>query len=119
MNTRDVVILVEKLIELTQKNIISWQISKNTPSLSSMEQFDTIYSTFYLNQNIRVYKYFYRYYKDEDEFYWLEDYRLETFDNFNNTLYVFPKTQNVVDLLNAVMYQNSNIEDFYKNLMGN
>ena len=28
------------------------------------------------------------------------------------------KTQNTKDLMDAVMYQNSKIEEFYKNIMG-
>lgn len=118
MNTKQVVELIEKLIELTQKNIISWSVSDMLPSLSDMEKVDTVFSVEYLGQNLRVYKYFYRFYRDEDEFYWLEDYRLETYDMYNNTLYVFPKTQNIKDLMNIVMYQSSKIEEFYKNIMG-
>ena len=118
MNTKEVVALVEKLIELTQKNIISWSVSNIQPTLSDMEKVDTVFSVEYLGQNLRLYKYFYRFYRDEEEFYWLEDYRLETYDMYNNTLYVFPKTQNVKDLMGAVMYQSSRIEEFYKNIMG-
>ncbi len=118
MNTKEVVALIEKLIELTQKNIISWSVSNIHPTLSDMERVDTVFSAEYLGQNLRVYKYFYRYYRDEDEFFWLEDYKLETYDMYNNTLYVFQKTQNIKDLMNTVMYQNSKIEEFYKNIMG-
>ena len=118
MNTKEVVALIEKLIELTQKNIISWSVSNIQPTLSDMEKVDTVFSVEYLGQNLRLYKYFYRFYRDEEEFYWLEDYRLETYDMYNNTLYVFPKTQNVKDLMGAVMYQSSKIEEFYKNIMG-
>lgn len=118
MNTKEVVALIEKLIELTQKNIISWSVSNIQPTLSDMEKVDTVFSVEYLGQNLRLYKYFYRFYRDEEEFYWLEDYRLETYDMYNNTLYVFPKTQNVKDLMDAVMYQSSRIEEFYKNIMG-
>ena len=118
MNTKEVVALIEKLIELTQKNIISWSVSNIQPILSDMEKVDTVFSVEYLGQNLRLYKYFYRFYRDEEEFYWLEDYRLETYDMYNNTLYVFPKTQNVKDLMGAVMYQSSRIEEFYKNIMG-
>ncbi len=118
MNTKEVVALIEKLIELTQKNIISWSVSNIQPTLSDMEKVDTVFSVEYLGQNLRLYKYFYRFYRDEEEFYWLEDYRLETYDMYNNTLYVFPKTQNVKDLMGAVMYQSSRIEEFYKNIMG-
>lgn len=118
MNTKEVVALIEKLIELTQKNIISWSVSNIQPTLSDMEKVDTVFSVEYLGQNLRLYKYFYRFYRDEEEFYWLEDYRLETYDMYNNTLYVFPKTQNVKDLMGAVMYQNSKIEEFYRNIMG-
>ena len=117
MNTKEVVALIEKLIELTQKNIISWSVSNIQPTLSDMEKVDTVFSVEYLGQNLRLYKYFYRFYRDEDEFYWLEDYRLETYDMYNNTLYVFPKTQNVKDLMDAVMHQNSKIEEFYKSVM--
>lgn len=118
MNTKEVVALIEKLIELTQKNTISWTVSDMLPSLSDMERVDTVFSAEYFGQNLRLYKYFYRFYRDEEEFYWLEDYRLETYDMYNNTLYVFPRTQNVKDLMGAVMYQSSKIEEFYKNIMG-
>ena len=33
MNTKEVVALIEKLIELTQKNIISWSVSNIQPTL--------------------------------------------------------------------------------------
>ncbi|MGE4444885.1 MAG: hypothetical protein AB7E37_07960 [Candidatus Altimarinota bacterium] len=117
MNSKETINLIEKLIELTQKNVIKWEISNMYPMLSDMEKFDTIFSTDYLGQKIRVYKFFYRHYRDEDEFYWLEEYKLEIFDEQNNTLFNFPIVPNIKDLLNAVMYQNSNVEDFYKNLM--
>lgn len=118
MNTKEVVALVEKLIELTQKNVINWSVSDRYPSVSDMEKIDTVFSTECLGQNLRVYKYYYRHYKDEDEFYWLEDFKLETYDTNNYTLYVFPKTQNIKDLMDAVMYQSSKIEEFYKSVMG-
>lgn len=117
MNTKETINLIEKLIELTQKNVIKWKISNMYPMLSDMEKFDTIFSTDYLEQKFRVDKVFYRHYRDEDEFYWLEEYKLEIFDEQNNTLFNFPIVPNTKDLLNAVMYQNSNVEDFYKNLM--
>jgi uncharacterized protein YdiU (UPF0061 family) len=118
MTTRDTVILIERLIELTQNKIISWNISDFYPSLSSMENHDTIFSAEHLNQKLRVYKYFYRHYIDEDTYHLLEGFRLETFDQFNNTLFRFPETNNIKNLLDAVMYQKSNIEDFYAKLMG-
>ena len=118
MNTKEVVALIEKLIELTQKNIISWSVSNIQQILSDMEKVDTVFSVEYLGQNLRLYKYFYRFYRDEEEFDWLEDYRLETYDMNNHTLYVFPKTQNEKELMGAVMYQSSKIEEFYKNIMG-
>lgn len=117
MNSKETINLIEKLIELTQKNVIKWDISNYYPLLSDMEKSDTIFSTEYLGQLIRIYKFFYRHYKDEDEFYWLEEYKLEIFDNQNNTLFNFPSVPNTKDLLNAVMYQKSNVEDFYKKLM--
>lgn len=117
MNEKETVNLIEKLIELTQKNIIKWKISDKYPILSDMEKFDTIFSADYLGQKLRVYKFFYRHYRDEDEFYWLEEYKLEIFDQQNNTLFNFLTLPNIKDLLNAVMYQKSNVEDFYKKLM--
>ena len=60
MNTKEVVALIEKLIELTQKNIISWSVSNIQPTLSDMEKVDTVFSVEYLGQNLRLYKYFYR-----------------------------------------------------------
>lgn len=117
MTTRDTVTLIEKLIELTQKKVIIWDISNFYPTLSSMERFDTVFSAKHLNMNLRVYKYFYRLYIDEDEYHTLEAFRLETFDENNNTLFRFPETNNLKDLLDTVMYQKSNIEDFYKQLL--
>ena len=48
MNTKEVVALVEKLIELTQKNTIQWAVSDMHPSLSDMERVDTVFSAEYL-----------------------------------------------------------------------
>lgn len=117
MNAKETINLIEKLIELTQKNIIKWEISDKCPMLSDMEKYDTIFMTEYLGQKLRVYKFLYRHYRDEDEFYWLEEYKLEIFDEKNNTLFNFPTVPNTKDLLNAVMYQKSDVKDFYKKIM--
>ncbi len=118
MNIKETISLIEKLIELTQNNTVVWNISNDYPVLSDMEKYDTIFSTEYLGQKLRVYKSFYRHYKDEDEFYWLENYKLEMYNEQNHTLFNFPSVPNTKDLLNAAMYQKSNVEDFYKKLMG-
>lgn len=117
MDKKQAMAMVEKLIELTQKNVIKWHISDITPSHSGMESISTVYATLYLNQNLRIYKYYYRFYKDEDEYYWIDDYRMELYDDNNNTIYEIPKTGNIKDLLNTVMYYSSGAGDFYNSVM--
>lgn len=117
MTLQETIKIVEKLIELTQHNQLTWRASSIQISLPSYEKVDTCFSVEHLNKNIRIYKYFYQVWTEEDSFYWAESIRLEFYNN--NTLeleFRFPETSNMLELLNTIMYKTSNVEEFYDNL---
>lgn len=118
MTINETIDIVEKLIELTQHNKITWTIyNNNNLLLPSSEKVDISYTTNYLNKNIRVYKYYYQFWTDEETYHWIEDLRLEFYDTITgNVLFRFPKTSNFEELLSTIMYQNSGVKDFYNEM---
>lgn len=88
------------------------------PVLSDMEKYDTIFSTEYLGQNSEYINHFIDIIRMKMNFIGWKNYKLEMYNEQNHTLFNFPSVPNTKDLLNAAMHQKSNVEDFYKKLMG-
>ena len=117
MTVNETLKIIEKLIELTQHKKLIWSNYYGKISLPSNEKIDSAYVTQYLDQNIRVYKYFYQYWTDEETCHWLEDVRFEFYSRVTGgTSYAFPTAPNTKELLETIMYQNSGVENFYNQI---
>lgn len=112
---RDWVLLVDKLTELTQYNKISWKREDAPRYLqSSINRIDFVYFTHFNNQRIRLYEDTFKYYTDEDVYYWETEAVLDLVDDFGNSTFDVPKTKNINNLLQAVKYQAANINNFFE-----
>lgn len=117
MTTKETIQLVEKLIEMTQNDILVWSTSNGDNFGNTEKLYDLIYDVNYLNQNIRIYKYKFKVYSDELTFHWLEDISLELVNNEGFTTFNFPKVSNIEVLLNTVMYKTSNVNNFFNSIV--
>ena len=116
---RETVEIVDKLIELTQHNQLIWESSEPPYNLTGPDvRIDLVYTTDYLDRCIRIYQKGYKLYIDDVQFFWDSRIIFEFIDLSGNSLWQFPQTSNVWDLLRSIQYQNSNISDFYKQIFG-
>ena len=114
---RETVEIIDKLIELTQHNSLSWQAYEPSADMTNGDlRTELTYVTTYLNRKIRIYKQSYKYFMDETSFSWSDRVVFEMIDDNDNSLWEFPQTSNTWDLLNAVQYSNSKVGDFYKDM---
>ncbi len=111
---RDWILLVDKLTELTQYNQIKWD-RENAPAYlqSSIGRVDFVYFTYFNNQRFRLYEESYKYFTDENEFYWETQAKLDLVDHLGNSMFDIPKTRNIFNLMKAVKYQSSNINNIF------
>ncbi|HHI4957606.1 hypothetical protein [Vibrio parahaemolyticus] len=111
---RDWVLLVDKLTELTQYNEITW-VRESAPDYlqSTISRVDFVYFVYFNNQQFRLYEEMYKYFTDEDEFYWETQVRLDLVDNLGNVMFDVPKTRNMYNLIQAVKYQTSDINRLF------
>ena len=106
---------VDKLIELTQHNKVVWKSSETPDNLTGPDlRIELVYIAFHLNKYIRIYQKAYKSFPDEFQYTVV----FEFIDTSGHSLLQFPETNNVVNLFNAVQYQNSKMSDFYKELLG-
>lgn len=111
---RDWVLLVDKLTELTQYNEIKWERDFAPSYLqSSINKVDFVYFTYFNNQRFRIYEETYKYFTDEDEYYWETQARVDLVDNFGNPIFEIPTTRNMYNLMQAVKYQSSDINRLF------
>ncbi len=115
--TRETIEVVDKLIELTQHNELSWESSEPPNNLTGPDvRIDLVYTTHYLNRYIRIYQKNYKSYIDDMQFIWDSRIVFEFIDQSENSLWQFPQTHNAWDLLKSIQYQNSKVSDFYKEI---
>ena len=116
---RETIEIIDKLLELTQHGNITWSSDEPPYNLTSADvRIQLVYVTQYLNRNIRLYEKEYKYFVDEAQFHWQSRSVFEFIDESGNTLWEFPQTANAWDLLKAIQYKNSQVDDFYKNMFG-
>lgn len=116
---RDYVQLIDHLAELTQTRQINW-VREVPPRqiLTTHNRIQHVYVTFYNGRNIRLYEEMYKYFTDEDEYYWQTQLVLEFIDENGNSIWQFPQTSNGWDLLNAVKYRDANVDAFINDVFG-
>lgn len=116
---RDYIKLIDHLTELTQTNQIKWNRDSPPKSiLTTHNRISQVYTTFYNQKHIRIYEEMYKYFTDEDDYFWQTHLILEFTDEYDNSIWQFPQTPNSWDLLNAIKYKDANIDDFLKGIFG-
>lgn len=104
-----------KLNKLTKDNEITWETSRFDPSsLNGTERINgNSYITEINGKHLRIYKYEYRHYHDEDVFDYIPDFRLEFIDERGKGEWVFPSDKAISDLYDTILYKVSGAENFF------
>ncbi len=114
---RKTVYIIEKLIELTQHNRISWKSEKAVASMiSENSRVDMTYVAKYIGRNIRISHQDFKDYLDDEKYIWDERMIVDFIDDRGNSLGSLPKTPNAHHLLQAIQFQNPQISSFYDDL---
>jgi hypothetical protein len=111
---------VTKLIQLTQEGAIRWTLSKENRKITQGTEnvVDLAYITVYEGQRLRLYELKYRDYFDEFQFTWGSQATLELIDDQGNAEWTFPPNNRAIsDLLEAVQYQTSGVDEFIDRLL--
>lgn len=119
---------VAKLIKLTQDGKIEWRSAE----LVVRDDFkvESVFSAAYKDKLLRIYKYVYKV-EEPDPFqiairtftpekkypYWATSVTLEFIDIFGISLWKFPYTNAVNDLLQAVQYQVADVDEFLNEII--
>lgn len=114
MSDKNLLKTITKLNRDTKEGTVLWDSDRRAPSsLSGGDNLlGNMYSTRVLGKNIRLYKYEYKDYYEEESFHWSTRFRLELVDHWGATTFIFPEDTSIYDLYNSVMYQTSNVKDF-------
>ncbi|WP_415881725.1 hypothetical protein [Neptuniibacter sp. QD34_54] len=116
-STRQTAEIIDKLIELTQHNQISWGSQDPVaPMVGPDSRVDMVYVANYIGRNIRIYQQHFKYYLDDEKYCWDEQMVVEFIDEYGSLLGKLPKTPNAYELLRAVQFQNPQINSFYDDL---
>lgn len=104
------------LIRLTQDGELKWRIDNNLPKKRE-HIVGRAYVAPYESKMIAIYQYKYQYYKDEDDYDWLNDVAIEFVDDDGDCEWQWPKVESRWELLEAVRYKNSGAGSFLKTLL--
>jgi hypothetical protein len=130
---------VGKLLEFTQEGSLSWE-SINPPAYLNSEpansRVDVVYKAHYKDRTLRLYEKRYKverpiydssavyvatsvtsFVNSREYPYWTSTTVLELLDGNGLSPWVFPKTQVLDDLLDAVRYQVSGVKDFLHEIL--
>ena len=103
---------LQRLIAATKTGKIRWQPEDppNIPRTGTEEYVGVVYTTTLSDSLFRLSEVRYRYYTDEDHFVWTETVALEVVDWQGRVFWRFPQSGQILDLLEAVQYAASDIE---------
>ena len=104
-----------KLNEDTRIKKTVWKMTKTIPSTVGGEEklLDYAYTTQVADRILRLYKYRYKSYVDEEQYMFTEGHRLEFIDDEGKGLWEFPQTDYLRDLYETVRLKTANIESFF------
>ena len=109
--------IIDKLIELTQHNLMMWHRQEPIPPMIGPDsRVDAVYVGNHIGRTIRVYHQHFKYYLDDVKYIWDEQMIVEFIDEGGYLLGRLPKTPNAYELLKAIQFQNPNIKSFYDDL---
>jgi len=104
---------LQHLIAATKSGKVRWvpEDPPEIPRTGTEEYVGVVYTTTLSGRRFRLSEVRYRYYTDEDRFIWTEEVALELVDWQGRTLWRFPQSRELLDLLEVVQYAASNIEE--------
>ncbi len=115
MSTSKYLKIIVKLNRDTNEEKIYWEINRSIPLLSAHERLiDNVYTVKISDKNLRLFKYDYRYYLDEDTYDWVRTCRLEFIDIHGNSEWTFPNDlRNAIeDLYETVRFKTAKVDNF-------
>jgi len=110
---------VLKLIQDTKKKDIIWKDEPNNKLVlpSNERPISKVYNAIIDDKNFRIYEYQTKFYKDEDDWDWVERIRLELFDSDGASLFEFEYDYSLYKLFNAVRKANTDIDNLMKGFL--
>lgn len=111
---------VIKLIKMTRGGELEWRsLSVQDDELPSGEFIlDKIYQATINSRQFNLYRYKYKFFRDEFDFEWATRIRLELLDNAGYTDYEFEYNNSFDDLYDIVREQTSNVVDVIDDILG-
>lgn len=109
--------IIDKLIELTQHGIITWE--KNAPEQYMIDHYrrvELVFTAKHIGQLFRVYNRYFQHYYDEDTYMWDNEIIFEFIDENGVSLGILPNTPNTNDLFQSIQFQTSKVNNFYNDL---
>ena len=108
------------LLEHTQEGRLKWEAV--SPSSDLTEGSNIVVKVMYVAQKdgraLRLYPYRFRSYTDEDAWHWDDNLALEVSDPKYISWWQFPRNRVIWDLLEAVKFKTTGVDDFIDNLLG-
>jgi hypothetical protein len=112
--------VVDQLLQLTREGNLKWH--RVRPDAYFLRGRDDIVESYYVtvhkDYRFRLYERRYKEWTDETEFYWTSDVCLETIDEHRTALWTFPMSENLWPLWNAVAYQAADVDQMFKDILG-
>lgn len=108
--------VISKILRETTETIIQWSLSNHRVNGmdGDEELIGNIYQADISGKHIRLYKYKFKWYVEEDVYHWVSRIRLEFFSSYNGaTEWTFPYSNTLDDLYDAVMAQTAGVNDFF------
>jgi hypothetical protein len=104
---------VTKILRQTLSKELVWAADLRKTPLGAEEYIiGKTYMTQVLDKIVRIFKYKYKYFTDEDEFTWVEGHKLQFTDYKGNPEWEFPYSNAVHDLYEAVSFQTTEVKEF-------
>ena len=112
--SKDYTKVIVKVNRETKEDKISWDIASLKPSsLSNSEVLrGYVYESKVLNQDVILYRFQSKHYTDEDEFHWIDGYRMDFVDMRNISTWTFPDNSAIEDLYDTVQFKQANVGSF-------
>lgn len=120
MKSEKVSQFVIKLIKLTRSGELTWESfsSTDTELPNGEVVLDKVYSAKIGGKTFHLYRYKFKFYRDEYDFEWVPRIRLELMDDNGKTDYEFEYDNSMNDLYDIVREQTSNVADIVDVLLG-
>lgn len=114
--------VIQRLLKQTQQGEIDWKRRSPAPYFpylieATNDKVDVVYYAEVNGQNLALYEERYRYFTDEDTFYWSTRICLDVVSSMGERLWQFPSSIYLNDLLAAAAYKAANVPKILEDLM--